>query len=203
MSYESEAIARTLQGFADARLSPSLIDTAHQLGKITDDMVVATSIGSVSRAVIMPYYPAIQFGNNIFDRLDAAAARGYPFAEAAIRVTGQDLRRPTRAQVILRFCHAPEPSATTVISETACAFNLSDTSSYGTTERVVDEIYRRRQWGEFLPSLTGTVNVPVPEHRDANGKWRRRASHDPRQLARAVWCGISEIDFAKPMDFVK
>jgi hypothetical protein len=202
VSYETEAVADTVQGLANARLSASLIDVAHQNGKLDSGVVVATSLGSVSRALLTPYYPEIQFDNSIFDRLDAASRNSQPFVEAHIKVSGEDVRRPTQAQVILRLCMEPDETAVSEVKETRCTYNLSDSICYGTTDRVVDEIYRRRTWGEFNALSTGTVKIPAKENRGKHGKWRLRSSDEPQILARNLSQDINSIRFAGPLDLI-
>lgn len=203
MSYESHAIGNALSTLSDERVSPRLIDTAHQVGAITEGMLVMTSLGTVSRAIATPYYETIQFNNSIFDRFAAAADNGYPFVEATVRVTGEDVAQPTAAQVIVRFCSAPYEEGVSTVLQAGCTYSLSDTHKYGTYSSVVKEVYRRRDWGVLVPSLTGLVDVSPSAKHKKTGKWQLKSATDASSVVRTIHHGVSNASFVHAGDLIQ
>ncbi len=203
MSYESHAVGSALSTLSDERVLPSLIDTAHQVGAITEGMLVMTSLGTVTRAIATPYYDSIQFSHSIFDRFAAAAENGYPFVEAAVRVAGENLHQPTAAQVVLRFCGAPYEDDISTVAQVGCVYNLSDSQKYGSYENVVTEVYRRREWGALVPSLTGFVRISPSVKRKKNGKWQLKPAAETSYVVRTIQRGVNNARYIHAADLTK
>lgn len=168
---------------------PLKIEETLQRGELEPHQLIMTSVGNKKKAMITPYYPAIQFENTLGQRIAWSGIFQRPFVEAVIGYS----RKRRSASLVLRFCSESDLSA---ISETCWQYPLAETADETqTTWDVVEEINKAALDGEALPRRSGLV--VVTKMRFSAGNWATSYSSDPNEVVEGIQRQIEVLDFAQ------
>lgn len=168
---------------------PLAIEDATTRGDLEPHQLIMTSMGSSKKAIVTPYYPAIQFENRLAQRIGWSSVFQRPFAEAVIGYS----RKRRGASLVLRFCSETDLTA---ISESCWQFPLDESADETkTTWDVVERIKDAALDGEALPQRSGLV--VVTKKRFSAGNWATSHSSDPNEVIAGIQSQIEALDFAK------
>ena len=185
-----EIAAETLTKLSEARVNPMTIDEAAFRGDITPDQLVMTSMGSRNKAVVTPYYPAIQYEATLRQRVEWSRVFGRPFVEAAIGIS----RKHNAASLTIRFCGDPSDP---VINEASWRYPLSDVDAQTTTtEDVIAAIADNAIDGEAVPGRSGLV--VVTDKRFSANNWAVSHSFDPNDVTMGIHKQVELLNFTNP-----
>lgn len=166
---------------------PLAIEDAVSRGDLEPHQLVMTSMGNHKKAIITPYYPAIQFENRLAQRISWSGVFRRPFAEAVIGFS----RKRSVASLVIRFCSETDLSA---ISETSWQYPLdTEGITTRTTWDVVALINQSALYGEALPHRSGLV--VTTDKRFSAGNWATTYKSDPNEVIEGIQSQIEALDF--------
>jgi hypothetical protein len=167
---------------------PLAIEDATTRGDLEPYQLIMTSMGSSKKAIITPYYPAIQFENRLAQRISWSGIFQRPFAEAVIGYS----RKRRSASLVLRFCSETDLTA---ISESCWQYPLDESAdATRTTWDVVQKINDAAADGVALPQRSGLV--VVTDERLGAGNWATSHSSNPDEVIAGIQRQIESLNFA-------
>lgn len=182
-----------LQTLRSNIINPSVIDGRVQDGSFYNGLLVMTSMGRAKRALITPYNTVIQWEARLRHRLDWAATRRRPLAEAVI---GYD---PARAvsQLTLRVTEEPEKR----MLESRWEFPTPQAGQTGaleaiTTWHVADAMVRYARFSLPVPHQSGWVDLT--DARLAAGNWQISEACSPIDVVHGIHSQVARMSFVKP-----
>lgn len=182
-----EVAAQLLTSLANTRVEATIIDAAVTGGVYEPHELIMTSMGNRRKAIITPFFPALQYDHSLSSRLQWSQVFNRPFVEAVVGYS----RKSSLASLTVRYCAQLDLG---FIAESAWSFPVDEELiQITTTEDVIGEIWGNADQGKPIARRSGLVGIT--EDRLEAGNWAISHHSDPDDEIQYLESQIAQLPF--------